>query len=82
MDVFNWEQELKTGLPQGSVLNPLFFACYLPPSEQKFEQPQTNCRFYADVTVIFFVYEETLTQKFFSLLTHYRNGLRNQTKIR
>ena len=58
------EQEIRTGVPQGSVLGPLLFSCYLLPLELIFKQLQINYHFYADDTIIYFVYEQAVTQKF------------------
>ena len=67
-DVLSSEQEIKTGVPQGSVLGPLLFSCYLLPLELIFKQLQINYHFYADDTVIYFVYEETVSQEKFDLI--------------
>ena len=62
------EQEIKTGVPQGSILGPLLFSFYLRPLELIFKQLQINYHFYADDTVIYFAYEERLNQEKFDLI--------------
>ena len=59
---------IKTGVLQGSVLVPVLFSCYLVPLEVPFERLDVNCSFYADDTVIYFVYHASIIQAAFDLM--------------
>ena len=67
-DVLSSEQETRNGVQKGSVFGPLLFSCYFLPLGLILKQLQINYRFYADDTVIYFVYEETVTQEKFGLI--------------
>ena len=67
-DVLSSQQEIKTGVSQSSISDPLIFSCYLLPLELIFKQLQINYHFYADDTVIYFVYEETVTHEKIDLI--------------
>ena len=50
---YSMPRTLKTGFPQGSVLGPFLFSCYLVPLEVLFERLDVNYLFYADGTYLF-----------------------------
>ena len=50
---YSMTRTIKTGFPQGSVLGPVLFLCYLFPLEVLFERLDVNYRFYADDTYLF-----------------------------
>ena len=58
---------IKTGVPQGSVLDPVLFSCYPVPLEVLFESLDVNDHFYADDTVIYFVYQASINHGAFDL---------------
>ena len=60
------EQEIITGYLKNWFY--LLFSCYLIPLELKFKQLNINDHFYADDTIIYFVYEETVTQENIDLI--------------
>ena len=66
-DVLCSEREIKTG-KSGFGFRPPTFSIYLLPLDLKFKQLQINYHFFGDDTVIFFVYEETVTQEKFDLI--------------
>ena len=53
---YSMPRTIKTGVPQGSILGPVLFSCYLVPLEVLFERLDVNYHFYADDTVIYFAY--------------------------
>ena len=57
--------KVKTGVSQGSVLGLLFFSCFILPLEDKLKESEINCHFYADDTVLYFVFGSTLSQCMF-----------------
>ena len=59
---------IKTGVPQGSILGPDLFSCYLVSLEVLFERLDVNYHFYADDTVIYFVYHAWINQGAFDLI--------------
>ena len=59
---------IKTGVPQGSILGPVLFSCYLVPLEVLFERLDVNYHFYDDDTVIYFVYNASINQEAFDLI--------------
>ena len=59
---------IKTGVPQGSILGPVLSSCYLVPLEVLFERLDVNYRFYADYTLIYFVYHASINQGAFDLI--------------
>ena len=59
---------IKTVVPQGSVLGPVHFSCYLVALEVLFERLVVNYHFYADDSVIFFVYNASINQGAFDLI--------------
>ena len=58
---------IKTGVSQGSVLGPVPFSCYLVPLKVLFERLDVNYLFYAEDTVIYFVYHASINQGSFDL---------------
>ena len=54
-----------TVVPQGSVLGPSIFSCYMLPLEYKLKEQGTKYHFYADDTILFLVYHSTLSQCMF-----------------
>ena len=72
--MFSTEQELETAMPQGPVLGPLILFCHLLPMELLIKQLLTNYLVSAVNTVIYFVYEQTVTQeKFFFIFSTIQN---------
>ena len=59
------EVKVKTGVPQGSVVGPLPFSCYMLPFEDKLKVLEINYHFYADDTVLYFELGSTLSQCMF-----------------
>ena len=55
-------RNIKTCVPQGYVLGPVLFSCYLIPLEVLFERLGVNYHFYADETVIYFVHHASINQ--------------------
>ena len=53
---------IKSGVPLGSVLGPVLFSCYLVPLEILSERLDVNYHFYANDTVIYFVYHASINQ--------------------
>ena len=51
---YSMPRTIKTGVPQGSILGPVLFSCYLVPLEVLFERLDVNYLFYADDTSILF----------------------------
>ena len=66
---YSMPRTIKTGVPQGSVLGPVLFSCYLVPLEVLFERLDVNYHFYADDTVIYFVYDSSINRAFDLILT-------------
>ena len=56
---------VKTAVPQVSVLGPLLFSCYMLPLENKLTELGINYHFYADDTVLYFIFGSTLSQCMF-----------------
>ena len=50
---YSMPRTIKMGVPQGSVLGPFLFTCYLVPLEVLFERLDVNYHFYADDTYLF-----------------------------
>ena len=50
---YSMPRTIKTGVPQGSILGPVLFSCYLVPLEVLFERLDVNYLFYADDTYLF-----------------------------
>ena len=65
---YSMPRTIKTGVPQGSILGPVLFSCYLVPLEVLFERLYVNYHFYADDTVICFVYHASINQGAFDLI--------------
>ena len=65
---YSMPRTIKTGVPQGSVLGPVLFSCYLVPLEVLFERLDVNYHFHADDTVIYFVYQASINQGAFDLI--------------
>ena len=59
---------IKPGVPQGSILGPVLFSCYLVPLEVLFERLDVSYQYYADDTVIYFVYHALINQGAFDLI--------------
>ena len=58
--VYSIPRTIRTGVPQGSVLHPVHFSCYLVPLKDLTERLQVNYHFYANDTVIFFGYHASI----------------------
>ena len=58
----------KKGVLQGSVIDSVLFSCYIVPLEVLFERLDVNYYFYADDTVIYFVYHASINQWAFDLI--------------
>ena len=70
--------KVKTGVPEGSVLGPLLFFCYMLPLEDKLEEHLIKYHFYADNTVLCFVFSSTLSQCMFDdILTSIQRWFKN-----
>ena len=65
--VYSMSRNIKRSVPQGSVLSPVHFSCYLFPLEVLFGRLDVNYHFYADETVTYFVYHATINQRAFDL---------------
>ena len=55
-------------MPQGSALGPILFSCYMLPLEDKLKELGIKYHFYADDTVLYFVFGSTLSQCMFDIL--------------
>ena len=65
---YSMPRTIKTGVPQGSILGPVLFSCYLVPLEVLFERLDVNYHFYANDTVIYFLYHASINQRAFDLI--------------
>ena len=65
---YSMPRTIKTGVPQESILGPNLFSCYLVPLEFLFERLDVNYHFYANDTVIYFVYHASINQGAFDLI--------------
>ena len=57
--------EVKTGLPQGSVLGTLLLSCYMLLLEDKLKELELNYFFHVDDTPLLFVFGSTLSKSMF-----------------
>ena len=64
---YSMQRTIKTGIPQGSILGPVL-SFYLVPLEVLFERLDVNYHFYANDTVIYFVYHASINQGAFDLI--------------
>ena len=64
-----WNVNARTGVPQGSVLVPIFVSWYVLPLEDKLIALNINYHLNADDAVLYFMFDSTLSQCMFDCLS-------------
>ena len=66
-DAYSSERTLVRGVPQGSILGPILFSCYLTPLSELLSSLEVSFHIYADDTSVYFAVNDSVTPQSFSI---------------